>query len=269
MQMSDLIRRVRAYLGDQSEAFRTGKVSDGQWTWWNLPKQNVYDVVVSQISGMTITDLVVDVDYTLDELNGIVLLNAPIPSGQSILVTGSAYAMLTDTEIEEFCNDAITQHIHGRTISERYQDTHGFIKYRETTMDLANLPEIEDLLVVMLATIEALWALSTDASTEIDVITAEGTHLPMSQRWGQIRAQIDELTHRYQDLCNQLNVGLHRVEIFTLRRRSMRTGRYVPIFTTREYDDFMPPHRQLPPIDSPNQDESGIPNPVRGYGYGV
>lgn len=269
MQMSDVIRRVRSYLGDQVEEFRTSRVSDGQFTWYTLPKMNVFDLTVSVISGSSLTDLIPNIDYTVDSLNGIVMLESPVTSGDSILVQGSAYALMSNEEIEDFVHDAIEQHVYQRTISERYQDSTGRIKYRETEMSVDNLPPVEDILIVLLATIEILWALSTDASTEIDVITAEGTHLPMSQRWRQLRDQINDLSERYQDLCNQLNVGLHRVEIFTLRRRSTRTGRYVPIFTTREYDDNTPPKRQLPPIDSPNQDESGIPSPVRGYGYGI
>jgi hypothetical protein len=47
-----------------------------------------------------------------------------------------------------------------------------------------------------------------------------------------------------------LNVGLHRIEVSTLRRESRTTGRLVPLYVPREFDDYSWPERILPPIDS-------------------
>ena len=72
--------------------------------------------------------------------------------------------------------------------------------------------------------------------------------------------QIGALTERYQQLCGQLNVGIYRAETLQLRRTSYTTGRLVPDYAAREYDDHEWPRRQLPPIDRRNEDNSGMPD---------
>ena len=42
-----------------------------------------------------------------------------------------------------------------------------------------------------------------------------------------------------------LNIGLHRIETFTLRRISRLTNRYVPIYRPQEVDDGSIPQRVL------------------------
>ena len=72
--------------------------------------------------------------------------------------------------------------------------------------------------------------------------------------------QISAMTDRYQEFCGQLNVGVFRMETLQLRRTSQTTGRLVPIFEPREYDDPRWPQRELPPIDKRNVDNSGNPS---------
>jgi hypothetical protein len=48
-----------------------------------------------------------------------------------------------------------------------------------------------------------------------------------------------------------LGLGLGALEIFRLRRVSLTTGRYVPVYTDREFDDPRWPKRQFPPIPDP------------------
>ena len=120
----------------------------------------------------------------------------------------------------------------------------------------------------MLATIEALWDLSTDASLDVDVHTPDGKSVPRSQRYAQMRNQITVLEERYNDLCAQINVGLHRMETLNLRRTSRQTGRLVPVWESREYDDTTPARRILPPVDNRHADESDIPSSLNaGWGW--
>lgn len=261
-----ILRRVRLELGDQGEQFRTSYPGDGSTLTFQLPVQNLSpaNTHVFTISGSTITDLDSPADYTVDVRNGLLEVEDVIPSGTLLVVEGLAYGLFSDEELLMFIHDATLQHMSGRTVDMRYRDAHGFIQYREVPMDLGSMPEIEDSLVAILATLEALWALSTDASTDIDVITGEGTHLPRSQRWAQLMRQIDVLDDKYRTLAQQLNVGLFRIEVLTLRRVSLQTGRLVPLFKSREYDDATYPQRLLPPIDAPNADDSGIPSPAFG-----
>lgn len=263
--MRDIVYRVRLELGDMGEKFRTSFEGDGSTLWFDLPVQMVsptgFHVYV--IDGTVITDIP-STAYKLDQRNGSIELSTAVGVNKIFVVEGLAYGLFTDEELGIFISDAIDQHTSGRYATSRFRDTNGFIKYREVPMDLDSLPPIEDYLIALLATIESLWVLSTDASTDIDVTTAEGTHLPRSQRWAQIRQQIDFLENKYKEFCAQLNIGLFRIEMFTLRRVSRTSGRLVPLFKEREYDDSTLPVRLLPPIDRSSPDESGVASPIAG-----
>lgn len=263
----DILRRVRLELGDRGEQFRSSYPGDGSTKAFQLPVQNVTpeQLKVFTIAGAVITDLDSPADYTLDVTNGFLTTTAVIDQATILVTEGLAYGLFSDDELKIFINDALLQHTHGRTTIVKYRDSNGFVYYTDVPITLDVLPPVEDALVALLACLEALWALSTDASTDIDVITGEGTHLPRSQRWAQLMRQIDVLDDKYRTLAQQLNVGLYRIEMSTLRRVSMQTGRLVPVFAPREYDDARRPRRELPPIDVANEDESGVASPAFGW----
>jgi hypothetical protein len=48
---------------------------------------------------------------------------------------------------------------------------------------------------------------------------------------------------QYRELCTHLGIGLYSMEIFTLRRVSKTTGRYVPVYRASEVDDRSYPDR--------------------------
>jgi hypothetical protein len=265
---ASITSRVRRELGDLGQPFRVTVAGDGSLdrveTGYTLFSAN--SLSVSRIEGAILTTLQDPDDYTVDETSGILFLKDPLAVGAVLLVEGHSYTLFSDDELGHYVDDAVLQHTHGQHINHRYRDEHGFIKVVQAPVTLDNLPEVEELLVAILATIEALWALTTDASTDIDIQTADGTHVPRSQRYQQLRMQIDVLTEKYQDLCQQLNVGLHRIEVSNLRRVSRTTGRLVPVFREREYDDYSYPIRMLPPIDQQYADYDGPPSPAyQGY----
>lgn len=265
--MASLIARVRREIGDVGQKFRHSNRADGTMTVFDLPATNVSTVAVTKVFDGIVT-LLASTDYTLDGQEGTVAFPDPPEDGAVLMFEGTSYGLFTDDELASYVHDAFIQHTHGAEQTLRYRDASGFIQYDNQPMTLDSLPEIEELLVAILATIEALWALSTDASTDIDIQTAEGTSVPRSQRYSQMLHQIDILTDKYTDLCQQLNVGLHRIEVGTLRRVSRTTGRLIPIFVEREYDDHRLPERELPTIDRRDIDESGVPSPVWGsWGY--
>jgi hypothetical protein len=53
----------------------------------------------------------------------------------------------------------------------------------------------------------------------------------------------------YKRLAQALNIGLDRIEVLTLRRRSKLTNRLVPIYKEREIGDYGPFERLWPEID--------------------
>lgn len=268
--LQDIVARTRRELGDFGQPFRDTFVGQGTTGEFDLSETQISDASVVAVSGGVSTDLVAGTDYDLDTVNGTLILRGaydPLQRDSTILITGTTYGMFTDEELQEYANDAFLQHTANRTAQRRYRDQSGFIRYAEHQMTMNDLPEIEVFLVSLLTTIEALWALTTDASTDVDIQTSDGTVVNRSTRYAQMRNQIDVLTDKYETLCGQLNVGLHRMEVLHLRRRSRTTNRLVPIFREREYDDYSLPTRILPPIDSHYEDESGIPSQTYG-GYG-
>jgi len=268
----DIINRVRIELGDTGAPFSDTFLGTGMISTYDLTDFNIWNVTITWIRNQTPVVLQLNTDYTLNTQEGRIFLqgaSAPLPQGDTLVVSGQASGMFSDDELSVFINDALLQHTNGRYVETRYKDSNGFIKYIRVPMDLVNLPQIEDVLVALRASIEALWALSTDASTDIDISSADGTTVPRSQRYQQLREQIDGMTERYNHLCAMLNVGLDRIEMSKIRRVSKTTNRLVPIFEDREYDDYELPRRQLPPIDTRDEDESNLSSPVFGGMWGL
>ena len=268
----DIIARVRVELGDTGAPFSDTFLGTGMLSTYDLTDFNIWNVSVMWIRNQVAVPLTNETDYSLNYQEGRIYLigaPAPLPQGDTLVVSGQANGMFSDEELSAFVNDAALQHINGRTVETRFRDSNGFIKYIRNPMDLNSLPEMEGTLVAIRAAIEALWALSTDASTDIDISSADGTTVPRSQRYQQLREQIDGMTARYNQLCAMLNVGLNAIEMSKIRRVSLTTGRLVPIFEDREYDDYELPRRQLPPINARDEDESNLQSPVFGGYWGL
>jgi hypothetical protein len=200
--------------------------------------------------------------YTLDGVNGMLQFNIAIPNGATLMATGQAWGMFTDQDLESIIWDAVRQHCQGQTLTERYRTAEGFITYRDTAKTLWNLPKMEETLVVTLADIDAMWILATDAATDVNIQTAEGTNIDRSARYSQLMSHIGNLREKYELWCGQLGVGMFRIESLTMRRVAYVNNRLVPIFREREYDDHRYPVRELPQIDRRDEDTSGIPSPV-------
>jgi hypothetical protein len=205
--------------------------------------------------------------YVINDEMGQIQLGRPVPNNATLIIAGSSWSLFSDSELSIYCADAVNQHCFGDRITERIRDYMGHIDYRETHKSLANLPAIEVPLVVILATINTFWTLANDTATDFNIQTSEGTSIDRTTQYNQLMTQIQAMTARYQDLCGQLNVGLYRAEVMTLRRTSYTTGRLVPVYAPREYDDHEWPRRLLPRIDRRNEDNSGIRNPL-GNGSG-
>lgn len=268
---AEIISLVRRELGDLPQPFRSN--------WRGTGDQVEYDLSVSRVSlnGLSvftidnetgdITDLVLNTDFTVDTDNGVITLADPLPLDDKLVAQGVAFGMFTDEELTAYVHHAVVLHVGGdRYESERYMSAEGFIRYERTKVTLANLPPEEDLLVAIMATIEVLWALATDAATDIDITTSEGTHINRGQRFAQLHAQIGLLEEKYRNLSALMGVGLYAVEVYDLRRVSRTTGRLVPIFVDREYDDHKPPARILPKINMDDADPDGPPSPAFGVG---
>lgn len=264
MLLSDMIARVRNEIGDPLQPFMTTSIGDGMTQLYDLPKQNIDPgtLQVTVVNGASTTVLSSVTDYVLDEELGFITLNSKVPNGATIITQGYAWGMFTDNDLTTQITDSVNQHTHGRTITERMHTRQGFIGNRRTPMTLSNLPALEEPMIVTLATINTLWVLANDAATDADIQTAEGTNINRTGRYAQLMGHINDLQERYERMCAQLNVGMYRTETLKLRRVSRTTGRLVPIFVDREYDDHIWPERENPPIDKHWVDDSGIASPI-------
>lgn len=267
---ADLLNRIRLEIGDQSEPFRQTYRGTGFQTQFDLPAERIsttgLSVYKTYPQTLVSTDLVLGTDFTLDDVNGIIELTTPLEKDWMLTAQGMAFGMFTDTELAEYLADAIIQHTSGdehQTI--RYRDSRGFIRYEKIATTIDNLPAIEELPVVVLAAQFALWTLLTDASTDIDITSAEGTHIARSQRFAQLESMITALVDRYKSMCAMLGVGLYRVEVTNLRRVSRQTGRLVPLYVEREYDENSLPERIVAEVDSRDADPDGPPSPAGNY----
>lgn len=227
--LEDLLSAVRRELNDLPTPFTWSWIGDGSTDTWTigykpLDSASLYitvdAVAVPQPSG-----------YTVDATSGTITFATAPASGTTINITGSFFRYFTDTDLTAYINTSVTQHTANRS------DAFG------SAMTLGKIPPVEEYPVVILSTIEALWAIATDASFDIDITAPDGVHIPRSQRFSQISEIISRRQQQYKDLCAALNIGLWRIEMGVLRRVSRTTNKLVPIYLPQEIDDSRRPER--------------------------
>lgn len=237
MATIDTIRdRLRLELGDQGQSFQAKTVVDGATVRFDLPVEFVSStglkVYLASAPGTLYSEYT---DFNIDGRNGVLTMIIAPAASETLVVEGTFTEAFLDTELDAFITTAFLQHAHGR------KDAMG-----AADLTLAGLPGVEEYLVVLLAETEALWAMLTDAAQEVDVRSPDGVTIPVGQRYQQLFGLIAAKKAQYAELAQALNVGLHRIEMFTLRRVSRTTNRLVPIYQTMEYDQvnkgFTPDH---------------------------
>jgi hypothetical protein len=171
-------------------------------------------------------------DFTVMSRQGLLKLDTPYLYPQGVFVTGTFYQWFLEEDLEFFAEVVAAEHIANRT--------------RVTLEDITG-PEVEVMGIGAL--VQALWSLLAEFATDIDVSSPEGISIPAHQRFQQTQALIQYWQSRYDEKAALLNVGLKKIEAFTLRRVSRLSNRLVPVYRPRELDDLCPPVRVRPPID--------------------
>lgn len=227
--LTTLADRLRSELGDTAKSFVWQTTADGI--------TNRYLVPYSPIDGATLLVTVDGVDVStavdVEEQTGYITFDVTPETDTTILVVGKYFRYFTDTEICQFVNDAFAQH------TANHADAYG------RGITLLNLPGIEEYPVVIYASALALYTLATDASFDIDITAPDGVSIPRSERYRQLMQMTDIRKTQYKELCSQLGVGLYKIDVFTLRRTSKTTNRYVPVYLPMEVDDKSMPQRAL------------------------
>lgn len=225
--MSSLVGRVRLELGDIAKSFVTQFVADGT--------TNRFVLHYSPLDGAGLLVFKNGADISsqasVEESTGILILDTVPADGDEITVSGNYYRYFTDPELTTLINNALSQHTSGK------KDSIG----RPLTID--NLPVNEEYPLVVYAVTLALYTLATDAAFDIDVQAPDGVTIPRTERYRQLMQMVETRQQQYRELCALLGIGMYSIDVFSLRRISKATGRYIPQYVPQEVDDRSYPDR--------------------------
>jgi len=229
--LSDISTIARTYLRDFPRFFQVSFDPVGRT--YELGHTNI-DLSSMWVATYTTGGATVELSpssYSLDERNGILRL-ATVPGvGAKVLIEGYYYEWVTPADLTFYTNRAFEKHVRNLGIG---------------------IEEMSDVLInaIGIATIvECLWALMTEYSRDIDVITSESVHIPASQRFRMAQSLLAQWEGEYQKHATALNIGIDRIEVFSLRRTSRTTNRLVPLYKPKEFGDYSPLERLWPDID--------------------
>lgn len=245
--LSSLAERLRFEIADQGKSFVHSITADGTTNRFLIPYSPV------DAATLTITVEGVDVSSTteVEELTGYINLDDVPDAADEVVVSGTYFRYFTNLEIDNFVNTAFIEHSANRA------DPFG----RAT--NLLNMPGIEEYPVVVYASSLALYTLATDASFDINVFAPDGVTIPRSERFQQLMQMVQARQNQYKELCSQLGIGMYKVDVFSLRRISKTTNRYVPIFMPMEVEDKSTPQRVS--LSMPTYGGQLTPSNVAGY----
>lgn len=232
-----LLDRVRMDLGDLPQPFDFAFAGDGVRDHFFVEHRPFDEAsIVLFKDGLVVDAATEGVSY--DGLNGMVVFDAAPEPGITWEVQGTKYRYFSDDDLQVFIDTAVAQHSHNRS------DESGGI-YSTT-----DIPPVEEYPVALYAVIQALWALATDASFDIDILAPDGVNIPRSERYRQLMEMIGARQTQYDELAAALNIGVKRMETFTVRRIAKNTNRLVPVFKPQEWGDRTTPQRLYLPISN-------------------
>lgn len=233
--INTVIDIARTYLRDFPKFFQVSFGALGrtyQLSHNNVDEESLY--VATYIPGSpsaSATELL-SADYSLDSRNGILRLNSAPAGDARVMVEGYYYEWVTPADLDFYARRAVEKHLHSLG---------------------ADLSELSSAVVnaIGIATIcESLWALMTEYSRDIDIITSESVHIPASQRFRMVQTLLAQWEQEYARHATALNIGIDRLEVFSLRRISRTTGYLVPLYKAREIGEFTPVERLWPRMDT-------------------
>lgn len=232
--LASLSDRLRSEIGDLGKSFVWQTTASGT--------TNRYLVPYSPVDGanliITVDGIDVSTDVSVEESTGYITFDDIPDADSSIIVAGTYYRYFTNIEIEQFVCDAFAQH------TANHADPYG------RAVVMRTLPGLEEYPVVIYASTLALYTLATDAAFDIDITAPDGVMIPRSERYRQLMQMIESRKQQYRELCSQLGIGLYKIDVFSVRRISKTTNRYVPVYLPMEVDDKSMPQRAIIPIPS-------------------
>jgi hypothetical protein len=249
---------ARNYLRDFPRFFQVSFDAVGRTYELGQPNIDVDSMWIATNVGASVTALTAS-QYSLDSRNGILRLSTTPASNAKIMVEGYHYEWVSPQDLEFYASQAINQHTFSLEIP------------------LENMSALVIETIGIATIVEALGALMSEFSRDIDVMTSESIHIPASQRFRMVQSLLAYWANQYETQARALNIGVDRIEIFNLRRVSRTTNRYVPIYKAKELGEYGPIERVFPnqdkqviqleeaPIDSLREDVYIDTSPPTGY----
>jgi hypothetical protein len=221
---ADVIEVARNFLRDFPRFFQYENTSGRQTQQLGHMNVSVNDLYVATVSGGTPTQLT-STQYTLIERDGVVRIDpaVDVSAADSLIVEGFYYEWLTPADLAFY-----SQHAIDLTFSTL------------PNMSIANASEAVVKVTGMATIVHALWGLLTEYARDVDVIASESVHIPASQRFRMVQSLLSQWQEEHKKHAEALNIGINRIEVFNLRRRSRTTERLVPTYQEREIGDFGP-----------------------------
>jgi IPT/TIG domain len=213
---------------DTGRPFAAQVVANGQSTVFDLP---VESIGMTNVPTVTINGAIVNYNqatpqYVIDYKHGVITFPSAPSLGTTIAIQGTTYDFFDDDEVTQAVQDAFNLHVNDLEPLPVIDPVGG----------QPVIPSTEEYLVSIMAAVELLWFRSTDASMQIDIHTPDGVTIPRSERFRQIMEQIQSLQEEYKSLAGALGVGIWRIQVLNMRRVSMTTNRYVPLYREQEYN---------------------------------
>lgn len=224
--IESLASRVRFELGDIGKEFVTPFITDGTTNRFKLHYAPLDYTEVRVFQNGTEIET-----FSIEESTGVLVTDTVPAEGDEFLVSGKYYRYFTSQEINQLVTDAFTQHAanHVDSLGRKYT--------------IATLPVVEEYPVTLYAVTLALYTLATDAAFDIDIQAPDGVTIPRAERYRQLMEMVQTRQQQYRELCVHLGIGLYKMDVFSLRRISKATNRYVPIYLPQEVDDRSYPDR--------------------------
>lgn len=228
-----IAERARVYLRDRPRRFSERYVTTGNPLSYELPMGNIVPESVTVSIGVDPTQSLSETaDFTVDTTAGRLSLVSTWAADLDMWVEGQFWEWFSDRDLSDYTDIVI----------DNYARSEG-----DNLSDLVEDAAVRNCMAAAVL-VEGLWALLTEVARDIDVRTPEGD-IPATQRYRQLLGLLEFWKEELGRMEQALNIGLYRLEMFNLRRISLRTGRLVPLYVAQEYDDTDPPVRVQPRID--------------------
>lgn len=230
----DIIENIsniaRSFLRDFPRFFQTSFEATTRTYELGHPNIDEDSLYIAVYTSNTPTELAASA-FSLDARNGLLRLTSTPAANSSLMVEGYHYEWILPADLDFYTTQAIEKHVYNLSIP------------------VENMSALVINTIGMSAVVNSLWALLSEYSRDIDVMTSESVHIPGSQRFRMVQSLLEYWQAQYEQQARALNIGVNRIEVMNLSRVSRTTNRYIPIYRNREIGDYGPIERVFPERD--------------------